>query len=50
MLELPSDKPLSGTEGSNVPYAFVDEVLSLHTNKAMNLSQISGACSLIRQK
>jgi hypothetical protein len=33
MLELPSDRPLSGTEGPNVPYFFVgDEGLALNRN------------------
>ena len=33
MLELPSERPLSGTEGPNVPYFFVgDEGFALHRN------------------
>ena len=33
MLELPSERPLSGTEGPNVPYFFVgDEGFALNRN------------------
>ena len=33
MLELPSERPLLGTEGPNVPYSFVgDEGFALHRN------------------
>ena len=32
MLELPSERPLSGTEAPNVPYFFVDEGFALNRN------------------
>ena len=33
MLELPSDRPLSGTDGPHLPYLFVwDEVIALNSN------------------
>ena len=32
MLELPSERPLSGTEGPNVPLFFVDQGFALNRN------------------
>jgi len=33
MLELPTERPLSGTEGPNIPYVFVgDEGFALNRN------------------